>query len=510
MSFLHGDLSVKNFLLSMITVLAINFSLSVFADESEFHNEIRTVFDIELAKRFSAKKIKKDDKLKVELKAGVSQVEALNFLRFFSIHNPTINSQNRLGIYHGEKCQPIVTGIEYFYDRQRTVLSVKTKKAKFDQSITVEDERRAWMFAKLSKVVLDEEKNLILLPLKTTNIYQVVDRLQDAFRELSLVTLYDQELMKVHLKSIEGVEFYVSFEISSAENQLVVKIQNHVGDTFTFNEYFRAISDVVKGKPNLDWTTYFNKKFIQLEKPETSDDFSEAVQLIDQLWQPEHLDRIEHGLSSLKVAIAPNRIESEIAKKLAELILVGEVAGEFQEQADSIREVLLSLIQIQRIPDFGEQRSSFVLVDRDNYEDSWSCMEEGEFVTPQQTTLINTGDENESSYMLESFRRLALSVLASATELLAEDSVIGEFLEYAASEKYEGKDLIKTLSADLAKSHSNPHAAYFAAKILRNLLTAMPSLKTSLNQDIVAKALVVGERSHAKLELQCKELRKIF
>lgn len=355
----------------------------------------------------------------------------------------------------------------------------------------------------------------------------VVARVSEANRILSIHAVYCDETATASLLTAEHVEMQLSLWKTGGPNQpegIAVELQRRKGDSIAFHRYSRHILDAAVGDFNSnevlinhgeDFDVIYSKKVQRMLSLESlKEDASElenaiiAIEIAHGLLMKDRMDARQLGLESLCLLTDPNKTGSGTALITSRVVLLGTSQdpdaepdddvlydeGPFQE----IRQTILSLIQLRRI---GES---------DGFDEA------------------STGEEDEHMTVLHN---LALAVLANALDVIENEdrfnespeaikpasrdrlgsasSVCESFLE-EAEEMSGDKEILKTLISELGKAGDKPHNACLSAKCIGSLCRASDKARRRAKElgakTVVQTALEVGTRTHLKLERECQKV----
>jgi len=368
----------------------------------------------------------------------------------------------------------------------------------------------------------------------------VASRLSECLRALSVHATYNDEIATASLITGENVEMHLSLWKTSGEPTsrypagIVVELQRRKGDSIVFHRYNRYILDAAMGEFDAsefqaatggDVAHKVSKKAERMLKMQTgrtaaSEDESAiiAVEIAHGLLMKDRMDARQLGLESLCLLTDPTKTGNTTALIASHVVLLGTAQGVTSSTEDGvifdespfqeIRETVLSLVQLNRI---GE--------DAELSDDERGSVEEDEFESQQI-------QEREHLSVLHN---LALAVMANALEVVENDESkdaepertettpkarLGR-TEIATTFMSEGmeitsKEILSTLISELGKAAKTPHNATLSAKCLSSLMGASEDARRRAKElgakHVVATALDVGVRTHAKLETECKNV----
>jgi hypothetical protein len=359
---------------------------------------------------------------------------------------------------------------------------------------------------------------------------EIAARLSECLRTLSVHAIYDNDT--AHLLSSENVEMQLSLwrtPATSLTPGVVVELQRRKGDSIAFHRYSRNILDAAAmgdeefatANPNNSAAddVLYSKRVQRLLSTELSKnhDLDEhenaiiAIEIAHDLIMKDRMDARQLGMESLCLLTDPRKTGYMTSVLTSHVVLLGSTQGVeipgvpiHQEGAvldeslfQEIRETILGLVQFSRI---GEDEHS------------------EDMVTP----------EAEHMTILHN---LALAVLANALDVVenpdafdrhepedtkprsrlrtaSSNDVANEFLQQ--TEGLSNKEMLSTLIGELGKAPLKPHDATLSAKCLGSLLRASEEARKRAKEldakAVVSAALEVGEKTHLKLETECKKV----
>lgn len=396
--------------------------------------------------------------------------------------------------------------------------AVKTEKR------TTEDVQSNWAPSSLRPVPafypLERSTRVVDDPL-----HEVVARVSEANRVLSVHAVYCNETATASLLTAEHVEMQLSLWKTGGQNQpngIAVELQRRKGDSIAFHRYSRYILDAAVGdfdphehisKHGEDLNMVYSKKvqrMLSLENgTETASELENAIVAIEiahSLLMKDRMDARQLGLESLCLLTDPNKTGDATAVIASRVVLLGTAQdpdvenegdilcddGPFQE----IRQTILSLVQLRRIGD------------ADEFDEGTVQSEEEEHMTVLHNlalaVLANALDVIESE---EKFNKVPEAI--SRDRLNSASSICESFLEEA--EEISGdKEILKTLISELGKAGDKPHNACLSAKCIGSLCRASDKARRRAKElgakTVVQTALEVGTRTHLKLEKECQKV----
>eukprot|EP00980_Cylindrotheca_fusiformis_P011810 scaffold2816_cov121-Cylindrotheca_fusiformis.AAC.26 len=347
---------------------------------------------------------------------------------------------------------------------------------------------------------------------------EVVARVSEANRVLSIHAIYCNETATASLLTAENVEMQLS--LWKTGDCIAAELQRRKGDSIAFHRYSRYILDAVVGdfdptehveKHGEQLDVIYSKKIQRLLSLETGKEPAAelenaiiAIEIAHGLLMKDRMDARQLGLESLCLLTDPNKTGTTTALIASRVVLLGSAQDPDNEQGNDmlfdeapfqeIRQTILSLIQLRRIGDADEFDAGLT--------------EEEEHIT----TLHN----------------LALAVLANALDVIGDEdddeeevltsrprartsseSICENFLS-DAKEVSGDKEIIKTLITELGKAGDKPHNACLSAKCIGSLCRASDKARRRAKElgakTVVQTALEVGTRTHLKLEKECEKV----
>jgi hypothetical protein len=356
-------------------------------------------------------------------------------------------------------------------------------------------------------------------------LVDVVARVSEANRVLSVHAVYCNETATASLLTAENVEMHLSLWKAGGAKQpegIAVELQRRRGDSIAFHRYSKHILDAAVGDFNTeehlathgeDLDVVYSKKvhrLLTLEEKEASTEWENAVIAIEiahGLLMKDRMDARQLGLESLCLLTDPNKTGKTTALIASQVVLLGTAQSDGSGQDDDnlmfdeapfqeIRQTILSLIQLRRIGD------------ADDFEAPHT--EEEEHITVLHNlalaVLANALDVIENEEKLQENPEetdAARSRASSASEIC--DSFLADADEVAGN-----REIIKTLISELGKAGDKPHNACLSAKCIGSLCRASEKARRKAKElgakTVVQTALDVGTRTHLKLEKECTKV----
>lgn len=347
---------------------------------------------------------------------------------------------------------------------------------------------------------------------------EVVARVSEANRVLSIHAIYCNETATASLLTAENVEMHLS--LWKTGTSIAAELQRRKGDSIAFHRYSRYILDAVVGdfdptehveKHGEQLDVIYSKKIQRLLSLETGKEPAAelenaviAIEIAHGLLMKDRMDARQLGLESLCLLTDPNKTGTTTALIASRVVLLGTAQDLGNEQEDDlmfdeapfqeIRQTILSLIQLRRIGDADE---------------------------------FDTGLSEEEEH-ITTLHNLALAVLANALDVIenededsdeelssrprartASETICENFL-IDATEVSGDKEIIKTLITELGKAGDKPHNACLSAKCIGSLCRASDKARRRAKElgakTVVQTALEVGTRTHLKLEKECEKV----
>lgn len=359
------------------------------------------------------------------------------------------------------------------------------------------------------------------------DLVQVVTRVSECNRVLSVQAVYCNETATATLLTAENVEMHLSLWKVGGPKQpdgIAVELQRRKGDSIAFHRYSKHILDAAVGDFNPeeyvqihgeDVDIVYSKKVHRLLNLETvKDSASEienaiiAIEIAHGLLMKDRMDARQLGLESLCLLTDPNKTGNTTALIASRVVLLGTAQDLESEQEElicdegpfqEIRQTILSLIQFRRI---GEA---------DEFDGPSALTEEEEHITILHNlalaVLANALDviENEERREdePEETRPAVRGRLDSASSIC--DSFLDEACEVSGDQ-----EILKTLISELGKAGDKPHNACLSAKCIGSLCRASDKARRRAKElgakTVVQTALDVGTRTHLKLEKECTKV----
>jgi len=411
---------------------------------------------------------------------------------------------------------------DYFgFGKAPTVLTSPSK------NITKEPSYTPWSPTEVRQVPafypLERSSRFVHADLET-----VVARTSEANRLLSIHAEYCDKTATATLLTSENVEMHLSLWRPSGDKEgIVIEIQRRKGDSITFHRYSRCILDAIAGDLDIsdhvekngdDIDAVFSRKvqrMLTLEAPQDSRTEAEnaiiAIEIAHGLIMKDRIDANQLGLESLCLLTDPKKTGLTTAVIASRVVLLGSARDVTTDNSapeetllcdetpfQEIRQALLSLIQFRRIgdgDDFGKGDSS----------------EESEHITVLHNLAlavlanaldVNSNEDIDASSSPE-------DVPAVRQRLDTSESISEQFLDESL-EFSENRDIMKTLINELGKAGMKPHNACLSAKCIGSLCRASEKARKKAEElgakAVVQAALEVGERTHYKLQCECKNV----
>jgi hypothetical protein len=359
---------------------------------------------------------------------------------------------------------------------------------------------------------------------------EVVTRVSEANRVLSVHAVYCNETATASLLTAENVEMHLSlWKTSGGPKQqtegIAVELQRRKGDSIAFHRYSKHILDAAMGdfdqkehieKHGDDLDLIYSKKLHRLLNIESGEEAATelenaiiAIEIAHGLLMKDRMDARQLGLESLCLLTDPNKTGITTALIASRVVLLGTAQDLGPEPEDTlmfdeapfqeIRQTILSLIQLRRIGDI------------DAFDETEVHSEEEEHITTLHNlalaVLANALDVIENEERLEEVPEETRKPRARTT---SSAEICDSFLEDAA-EVAGNREILKTLITELGKAGVKPHNAHLSAKCVGSLCRASEKARRRAKElgakTVVQTALDVGQRTHLKLE---KEAQKVM
>ena len=355
----------------------------------------------------------------------------------------------------------------------------------------------------------------------------VVSRVSEANRILSVHAVYCNETATASLLTAENVEMHLSLWKAVGPKQsegIAVELQRRKGDSIAFHRYSKYILDAAVGDFDAenhvqlhgeDLDVIYSKKvhrLLTLEEKESASEWENAIIAIEiahGLLMKDRMDARQLGLESLCLLTDPNKTGKTTALIASQVVLLGtaQVHGAHDDGGDmmfdeapfqEIRQTILSLIQLRRIGDVDDINDDHT--------------EEEEHITVLHNlalaVLANALDVVENEEQLEENPEEVTS--RDMPRRRTSSSEICESFLADADEVAGNKEIIKTLISELGKAGNKPHNACLSAKCIGSLCRASDKARRKAKElgakTVVQTALEVGTRTHLKLEKECQKV----
>jgi hypothetical protein len=364
------------------------------------------------------------------------------------------------------------------------------------------------------------------------DLADVVVRVSEANRLLSIHAVYCNETATATLLTSENVEMHLSlWKTSGKQEGIVIEIQRRKGDSIAFHRYSRCILDAAAGELDIhdhvekngdDIDAVFSRKvqrLLTLETPKDSRSEAEnaviAIEIAHGLIMKDRIDARQLGLESLCLLTDPKKTGPTTALIASRVVLLGSAQvidsdnNAVPEEAllcdetpfQEIRQALLSLIQFRRI---GEA---------DDFADEEEASEESEYITVLHNlalaVLANALDVIADEELESTLSPDPEEVHVGRARLDTSESISERFLEDSL-ECSDNHEIMKTLISELGKAGMKPHNACLSAKCIGSLCRASEKARKRAKElgakNVVQTALEVGTRTHLKLERECSKV----
>lgn len=378
--------------------------------------------------------------------------------------------------------------------------------------------------------------------------HQIIARLTECLRTLSIQADYNNESANAHLLTAENVEMHLSLWKTQPHcfpQGIVVELQRRKGDSMAFHRYSRSILDAAVG----DWdpvqlrrnvcedTHIYSKKVQRLLQMELQnrnlhehENAVIAIEIAHGLLMKDRMDARQLGLESLCLLTDPRKTGMITAVLTSHVVLLGSTSGVMipgvsDQQAENlmmdegpfqdIRTAILSLVQFSRLSEDDEDEDGFDVADVGASTDKEhmvllhnlalavlaNALDVIEHPERYENETFQGAQENDDDDPEDSKPRARLRTSSST-------DVANEFMKQA--EELQGAEILSTLVAELGKAEMKPHNAALSAKCIGSLCRAsrdaVKRTKELGAKNVLATALDVGVRTHLKLELECKSV----
>ncbi len=406
-----------------------------------------------------------------------------------------------------------------------------------------------------------EPTSSLLLHLSAHPPQVVADRISECLRCTSVQARYFADPAAAALLTLEQVEMYLVLWIKS--DQLLVELQRRRGDSSVFLRYSRLILSAAKGEfnasfqeervrnasLNTDWQESLKSTEMVLQHAcppstlssshtmdhnpklmRTDDDSSSrsvaVVALVSNLIAKDDYDSRHLGMETACILTDPRRTGIATAVMMSRVVVLGILQGEEGETLGDVCKhihlILLMLIMTRNFP--GNNNTGTVHTNSSLFSDE---LEMDDF---NECFFSDEEHPTEHSEFASRMFHQALQVLANSLEVLANfdkldpstttspekflQELVESFVAHAnrlvPAESTGHNYLVQTLLKDCRMAEQQPHNAYLAAKILKYLCGASPSLVAAVLQerglDDLTLAHQVGQRTHLCLELETEQL----
>jgi hypothetical protein len=339
-------------------------------------------------------------------------------------------------------------------------------------------------------------KKLLKNPMSMKTLGDVINRLQQCIRSMSIQASYTNSPLSAKLQTPENCEFYLDFWKSSTGNEFYIDIQRRRGDHLIANMYIRKLLDAAKEFDENDYTSersFNNQQMQSLESflkkamknsdwmpPQSPEDATKiAMENIHSSLMSKRLDARKNGLKQLVGMTDLHRTMSPAACSASMVVLAGKPkAPDFADKAMDIHEAIIRLIQSKEFE--GDDQlfaSSGVDMDLADVEPFF------------QNDTMSRNRPRYYEELMNEFHQLALTILVQVLEVAScfEDQ-FSQVVRYFV-EKYvttQGMDI--TLKECIAKVKGPPASlslstGYLACKALRILAKSDDYLRKCVEED---------------------------
>ena len=358
----------------------------------------------------------------------------------------------------------------------------------------------------------------------------VTERLAECLRVLSVQAEYNNDTASAYLITAENVEMHLSlWKTTGEQSGIIVELQRRKGDSIAFHRYSRFILDAAIGDFDTqghiqthgeDIEIVYSKKVQRLLNVELSRGASEhenaviAIEIAHGLLLKDRMDARQLGLESLCLLTDPKKTGITTALIASHVVLLGTSRGiqglplsadddMIYDEApfQAIREAILSLVQFGRLGDdidFEDEDDGETISILHNL--ALAVLANALDVIENQDRFDQDPEETEKKLAANRVRTESASSIAS--DFLNETNEISK------------TEILSTLIGELGKAAQKPHNACLSAKCIGSLCRASDEARRRAKElgakNVVSTALDVGERTHLKLETQCKEVNKVL
>jgi hypothetical protein len=364
---------------------------------------------------------------------------------------------------------------------------------------------------------------------------EIAVRLTERLRTLSVYAVYDDKTATASLLTPENVEMFLSLwhtPSHSSQQGVLVEVQRRKGDSIAFHRYCRAILDAaVEGLPHdvrhvhsVEDNIVYSKKVERLlsmelgnQKNQEHENAIVAIEIAHGLLMKDRMDARQLGLESLCLLSDPTKTGYLTATLTAHVVLLGSTQGveipgvetedygvmmnegPFQE----IRETILGLVQFSRIGEDEPMEEDPMEKDSIDKEHMTLLHNLALAVLANSLDVIEQNDrfEDDTDEPEDTKPRARLRTASS-------NDVADEFM--AHTKDISSKEILSTLISELGSAQHKPHNATLSAKCIGSLCRASEKAKRRAKElgakQVVSTALDVGERTHLKLETECKKV----
>lgn len=285
---------------------------------------------------------------------------------------------------------------------------------------------------------------------------QMLARLTDCLRMLSCRVSYEDDWLAAACKTMEQVEFQVSFFEDRKDAQVVLlELQRRCGDSYTFHQdYVQPILAVVQGKPAPDrphmalgMDVDLDRLLEQHAEKVTDDDVTIAIELATNLVTNDRVDARRLGVESLETLTDTAKTGMSTARKVARVLVLPT-----DEASQKLVHILLRYLL--------------------------ECKE----------------DDGDIGFQV-------LQVWSNAWQVAADDMECP--LESFCDMNCPPDALVKSLMSRVEQVREQPHEATLAVRGLDALCREMPQLLSEVSWQAVENAKSLGEAENAALEHAC-------
>lgn len=309
----------------------------------------------------------------------------------------------------------------------------------------------------------------------------ILQTLRQIFRELSLVTRYNNSPVAAECRSLDQVTLEVLlFSARDETDKIILEVSRIEGDSYAFHLYASQILSTISGQTKAPapiiscWNLDLIDQTERLGVVSTGS-VEEALEVAWSMLNTERLDAQKLGLESLKQMTNPNNSWST-SKAAAACILNPD--GHIQTQIS------------KAVWGYATQSQ-----DTSGGLNAYSNEEAGTDWFNANIMSFKKANDSEFAY-------LGLVILAQTFLVAARDKTldIGTFLDVCPV------DLVGCIIDKVDNVRERPHEAYYGVQCLSALYDCVPVLRERIKGAHVQEAQMVGEMSHLALATVSEKL----